>query len=543
MATYDFLPLQKTATLIRTFAEQPWPLQEDIVQAIFNYTQLSFDLCESYTYFRTFTINNTTHKGYLTRRSFGVPRIMFYVCDFPDSSTVVDPIPQANSYVDALINELRPLLGHPLSYDNIEDSRRFVWWMTPAGVRIGIEYGSCLPSINISGPTRPGEGEDTVAMPSVDRCIEIIRAWTDTRWPLHVPEVHCIASELGWSSEANSSHAFYSELPVCVHQANPSYYSTDYFAEPDVSVRYSGSDAAQVSFSLAEYWSVRSEPAAFPAVIERMREVEAALRQIYGQPVPDPLARLPFSALWSLANGVTVSLQYGRGQANVCIRHPHTWEKVEHIGPSIYNSEDIVQAIKQWTHGWRGLTAHSATDLAKKLGWFPVNEYDPRSFYTPISAPAEALASLQIDNGQVWMVTFTLAQMKLNGLHVAHPNIESSMLDLEHYLTHEYGTPQMTHVGRTQYRDWGVLSGTRIRLAYGDKLGQLWIYSSDKCPQLDSITVPMNTASTDTLGQMYQRSAQTNAMRRHQRKLTQWQMLGIVSLAGVAMLRLATLLF
>lgn len=543
MATYDFLPLQNTATLIRTFAEQSWPLQEETVQAIFNYAQLSFEVRESYTFFHTFTINSKTHKGYLPRRSFGIPRIVFYVCDFPDSSKVADPTPLANSYIGALINELRPTLGQPLSYDNIEDSRRFVWWMTPTGVRIDIEYGSCLPSISISGPSRPGESEDTLAMPSVDRCVEIVRAWTDAHWPMSVPAVHRTASALGWSSEAGSSHAFYSELPVCVHQANPSYYSTDYFAEPDVAVRYSGSEAGQISFNLAEYWSVRSEPAAFPTIVERMREVEAALRQIYGQPVPDPLARLPFSALWSLANGVTVSLQYGRGKANVCIRHPRTLERTPYAGPSIYTTNDVLHVINHWAQAWRGLSFESSTVVAKNLGWVPVNDDDPRSFYTPLSAPAEPLASLQVEDQHVWLVTFTLAQMKVNGIHVAHPYIESSMQYLEHSLTQHYGTPEINQIGRTDYRDWGLPSGARIRMAYGNKLGQVWIYAPEKRSQLDAMTAPMRTADTFALGQKYRTDTQIKAMRVQDKQLTKWHMLGIASLAGVAILRLATLLF
>lgn len=495
MGNYDFLPLDKTANVIRIFAEHAWPLQKDEFEAVFAECKLSLQMRDPSSRFQQFTINRATSAGSIATRSYGIPRISFHPCDYPQTMGNDEATPIATEYMLNLGERMREFFGEPRTYHDEGDAHYFAWWSTPNGVTIKIEYGTSLPTITILGPSQSDDPADTLALPSTERCVELVRTWVDADLPLSVPDVHLIAEELGWKSEEASSSSFYSELPSIVYGCQPPCMVGEYHVEPDVTVSYKGNSAGQIDFSLADYLSVRSEADAFPAIMKRMKEVEAALVDLYGEPTRSSSYAAPFVCTWKLEYGVVLTLTYGQGKSDVRIRHNYTMRASAPSYPSVYKISHALEAAVNWANVIAGMQLEDAAVFARNTGWFPADEEDPREFYTPISLPGQATANIATQGNQVEYVHFTVSHLLVKGTYESHPDNALAALDISAALTDEFGNPAVLHHEGRDYRDWVTESGTHIRLAWNTMKAEMWIYPADQRERVDTITAPMFTAN------------------------------------------------
>lgn len=494
MGNYEFLPLAKTAKLIQEFTERTWPLPKEDFEEIFTQCGLSLQLRDPHTRFQTFTINRKTYAGSIATRSFGIPRVSFHPCDYPQNMGNAEATPLANEYMLSLIDLLKETLGEPRFYHDNAESAYFVWWQTEDGGTVKIEYGSSLPTITIVGSSQSEDPADVLALPSTERCVQLIRTWVEADLPISVPDVHLTAEELGWIAEELSSQSFYSELPSIVYGCQPPCMVGEDNIDPDVTVSYKGNSAGQIDFSLADYLSIRSEADAFPAILERMKEVESALIAMYGEPARSSSFGVPFVRKWELDYGVTLTLSYGQGKSDVRIRHERTMTSTPSSYPSVYKVTHALEALVNWADVMPTMGIDEAASFAKDIGWFPVDESDPREFYTPISAPAQATANIAVKNNQVEFIHFTIAHQLVKGAYEPHPDIALAALDIETALSDEYGKPIVLHHNDVDYRDWETTpSGARIRLASNTTKAEAWIYRPDQCEQIDVMTAPMLT--------------------------------------------------
>lgn len=498
MGNYDFLPLDKTARLIQTFAEHPWPLQKEEFETIFSQCALSLQMRDPHTYFQTFTINRSTYAGSIATLSYGISRISFHPCDYPQTMGNAEAAPIANQYMLALADKLSEYFGHPRTYHDEGDSSYFAWWRTSALVTVKISYGSSLPTITIAAPSQSEDPADVLALPSSERCVELVRAWADSEWPMSVPDVHQIAEELGWIPEEASSHSFYSELPGIMYACQPPCIVGEYTTEPDVSVNYRRNSAGQIDFVLSDYLSIRSEADAFPAITQRMREVESELITIYGEPTRSSSFGTPFRSQWSLANGATLTLSYGQGQSHVRIRHDDTMNSEVAGYPTVYKITHALEVLVNWGNAITSMQLEDALTFAKDIGWFPADENNPSEFYTPVSLPGQASAHIVFQNNQLEYVHFIISHLVVKGVEEPHPDNANAAVDIATALSDEYGEPVVLYHHDVEYRDWQTPSGSHIRLAWNTTKAEAWIYTSHACTQIDSLTAPLFTPGEES---------------------------------------------
>lgn len=488
MAPYEFLPLDNTATLIQAIAQYSWPLQEEDVRPLFQQAGLTLQTDLPGYFSHRFVVNGVTYPGSLAIYSFGIHRVTLYVCDYPENMGEAEAAPIATDYMLKLIDHLRWVFGEPLDYHDEGAKGTYLWWNLPSGACIEISYGTCLPCIRIAGPSHPTEPEDGLILLPVERCLELIQTWVDAPWPLSIPVVHSTCNRLNWRAKKGSSSGFYSELPYFFYQCVPPYANEDFFAEPDVHVRFAGSLPTQVTFELADYWSMRSASQAWPAMRDHMLNIKAALTEKYGEPEVTKGSISPYKATWLLPNDLSVTLHYGAGQSRAEVRHLPSFNRELRTTPtSIYDLNDAIEAIFWWAEETpRPLNLQHARQLAEDIDWFPEDTEHPEHYYTLISDPAQPRATIREENGQVWLITFDVAHTQSNSGGHIDPEIESAMREIEEVITDEYGVPEATQYGAKHYRDWQAPTGTRVRIAYGLNMSSVWIYAPEKKDIIDT---------------------------------------------------------
>lgn len=491
MTILTILPLDKSLSFIRSLAETDWPLTSERVHDIARQVGWDLAITDEYFSYQSFDILADIH-GSMTLHSYGVPQVSFNVSEYARGDDKEQKIARLVRHMMALEKELRGLYGNAYIFTTEWAEKEFRWWRLPSGVWVKIEYGGPRATVTINGPRNEYEPEDRVLVPSVQACMRTIQTWVEASWPLPVSSVHSIAESLGWGADDVSSSAFFSNFLHSFFEANPYYYTEDFFAVPDVDVDYGQRGATKISFPLADHWSMRTEAQAWQLMWDRMLEVEAALSTSYGPPERGRSWGGRHYAKWMVIPHLSVTTFRGAGMSDVTIEFIEPEDLEPSDIPVTYEVDEVLGIIDEWTGSMHSLDLFEAGEIATGLGWSPENPDWPDTFYTRVSPPGQARAAIKGDKQQLWLVTFDVAMgIKEDTPGHSAADIERVMTALEAALETRYGHAEArSHYGG-EYRDWDTGQGARVRIGYGLGMSSVWIYDPAKRSTVDTfITRP-----------------------------------------------------
>lgn len=142
----------------------------------------------------------------------------------------------------------------------------------------------------------------------IERCLELITAWTEAPWPITTEQGRKVAVKLGWIQDRNHSQLFVSEL-----------------------ARAGGGDCicnsmdgltSWVSFPLATRASGEKEEITAPVIAERARQIIELLIEKYGKPTLAEVHDGIKANEWDLTSGASVRINYSRKMLTVAISSP-----------------------------------------------------------------------------------------------------------------------------------------------------------------------------------------------------------------------------
>ncbi|RRC95127.1 DUF6301 family protein [Schaalia canis] len=501
MGALRILPIEETVSFIQVLVNAQWPLTveraHEYVKQV-GWTVEQPDADDEYVLPGSFWIAPDV-RCRLTVHSYGVPDLFFHVSNIVEREEQHQATEILTAHMIGLEKELTNLYGQPFRFANDVNAREFRWWKTPAGVWVRINYGTARPTVSITGPRQESEPEDQIVVPDTKSCLQTIQTWLSAPWPLPVATVHDYADRVGWTPEEESSTEFYSTLIYALYDGNLRIFSEDFFAEPDVGVTYGRRGATRVHFDLAAHWSERTEAEAWPLIKERMRDVEAAITDLYGQPEKSTQGVDNQNyAKWDVTPHLSLSLFHGPGNSNVTIDY-HGPEDERATGvPINYEVDDVLRIIDEWTQSMGSIDLFDAAEIASGIGWFPEDSSWPKIYYTQVSPPAEPRAAIRDENQKVWLVTFDVAMgVKERTPGRTPADIERVMTSLEVALTQRYGVAEESSHYGGHYRDWDTRRGLRVRIAYGLGMSSVWIYDPAKKATVETfITEPAGVKKT-----------------------------------------------
>lgn len=130
----------------------------------------------------------------------------------------------------------------------------------------------------------------------IERCLELITAWTEAPWPITTEQGWEIARTLGWEQDPNNTSLFYSELPRG--------------DEGDCICNSMDGLTSWVSFPLATWASDEKEEVTAPAITKRAQQILELLAEMYGKSACVEFEGGVKSAEWELASGAVIEIHY-----------------------------------------------------------------------------------------------------------------------------------------------------------------------------------------------------------------------------------------
>lgn len=480
MTVLNILPLDKSLSFIQLLAEASWPLTPEQVHDLARQVGWDLNVTAKYSFYHSFDVLPDI-PGSMALNSHGVPQVYFRVSEYARGDDKDQKIALLVAHMMTLEKELTALYGQPFYFTTEFAEEEFRWWRLPSGAWLKIEYGGPRAEVTLKGPRHEHEPQDRILVPSVQTSMRTIQTWLDASWPLPVSTVHTLAENLGWGADEVSSSSFFSTFQHLFFEANPYYYTEDFFGEPDIDVSYGQHGATKISFPLADHWSMRTEAEAWPLMWDHMLELEATLTATYGSPEKGRSWGGRHCAKWMVTPHLSLTTFRGPGASEVTIEFVEPEELGATETAFNYEVDEVLGIIDEWAGSMQSCDLFGAAEIARGMGWSPDIPDYPDTFYTRVSPPGQTRAAIKDEKQQVWLVTFDVAMgVEENTPGRSEADIERVMVALEDALNKRFGpAEESAHYGG-EYRDWDTGQGTRVRIAYGLGMSSVWIYDPAK---------------------------------------------------------------
>ncbi|WP_143180948.1 DUF6301 family protein [Buchananella hordeovulneris] len=142
----------------------------------------------------------------------------------------------------------------------------------------------------------------------IERCLELITAWTEAPWPITTEQGWEIARALGWEQDPNNTFLFYSELPRG--------------DEGDCICNSMDGLTSWVAFPLATRNSGEKEDVVTPAIAKSAQHLLLLLTENYGGPTLSKSHNGINVNKWELPSGISVRISHSGTMFRVAISSP-----------------------------------------------------------------------------------------------------------------------------------------------------------------------------------------------------------------------------